>query len=384
MLLLCTYVDSSRWASAIEPLLYPCGVGFYRPFSYRKEYFVPEQLADQLADPLQIKGLLQTPSWNDAIFGIRFLTAGAPDFRPFFIPLRRVRLVSCEKADELNVRFTLGDFVAPTLSQGDQQYRLPRLDLTPLVGNVGDVKLFFQLGDMQKQEARNWEFTPNFPHEFWDAFLGSLPDVASQRLGGTVILRLDALKVRGEAAPMHPSLVDRGRSVGGYLLREGTTYDIRLYYKRLVQKGKDVLPVEYFFRLSNPTEEIQASRRNIPIIGNYRADALWIQPQMGRPGPVELAFEPARDDRPSQIVDQTAARMIGLKIPVLIKAKLFTIPRYVNVSLFLLSVAGILLSLRVYFYHSPADTTKRLLELLLAALASLAITSLKDIFVQRH
>src|SRR5262249_35560547 len=152
-----TYVDSERWPSAIEPLLYPSGFTFYRPFSYRREYFVPEQLADQLADPTQVRSLLRTPSWNDAIFGVRFSVNSDPDFRPFFVPLRRIKLISCERVDALSIRFNLGDFVEPGPLQNGQRC-LPKLDLTRAIGDVGDVKLFLQLSEPQREETKAWAF----------------------------------------------------------------------------------------------------------------------------------------------------------------------------------------------------------------------------------
>jgi hypothetical protein len=383
MFLLCTYVDSERWTSAIEPLLYPSGVTFYRPFSYRREYFLPEQLADQLADPSQVRSLLRTPSWNDAIFGVRFRVNSDPDFRPFFVPLRRIKLISSERADELNIRFNLGDFVEPGPLQNGQRH-LPRLDLTPVVRDVGDLKLFLQLSEPQRQETRAWSFARSFPHEFWDAFVNSLSGVVRQQLKDTVILRLEGLRLRGQNAPLAPEEIDHERSTKGYRLRQGTTYDVQLYYRRLVEKGTNAPPVEHCFTLTNPAEEVQASRKSVRIMGNYRAEEIWIHPLVGKPGPIELAFEPAKSEEPAQIVDQAISKMIGLKIPVLAKTKLLTVPRAVNLVLSLLSVAAILYSLRLYFYASPSDSTKRILELFIAAFASLAITSLKDLFIQKH
>jgi hypothetical protein len=85
-----------------------------------------------------------------------------------------------------------------------------------------------------------------------------------------------------------------------------------------------------------------------------------------------------------QVVDQASSKAIGLKIPIVAKAKIVTAPTVVNFLLSVLSVVGILWSLRAYFYGSPTDAYRRILELFIAALASLAITSLKDLFIQKH
>lgn len=383
MFLLCTYVDSERWASAVEPLLYPTGVTFYRPFSYRKEYFVPSQLGEQLADPSQVRVLLKTPSWNEVIFGVRFRDRGEPDFRPFFVPLRKATLIESEKPDELNIRFTLGGFIQPVQVQGGEK-RLPRLDITSIVGDVGAVKLFLQVTEPQKEQAQAWAFTPNFPPDFWDAFVNSLSVVGQLKLKDAITLRLDGLRIRGQNTPLAPVEIDHRKSTWGYRLSQGTTYDGSLYYKRLVEKGAGAKPVDYLFTLTNPEEELQSSRRTLRISGNYRSEEIWIRPQVGTPGPIDLAFEPAKVEQPMQVVDQANSKAIGLKIPVLAKDKTVTAPTVVNFLLFFLSAVGILLSLRAYFHGSPSDAYRRVLELFIAALASLAITSLKDLFIQKH
>src|SRR5690348_15927161 len=192
MFLLCTYIDNDRWPSAFEPLLYPTGVSFYRPFSYRKEYFVPDQLAEQLSDPTQVTTLIKTPTWNDVIFGIRFREQTDPDFRPVFIPLRKVHLVASERQDELNISFALGDFIEPLMASKGNPKRLPSLDLTSSV-SVSDVKLFLQLTEPQVQETKKWSFRSSFPQDFWDAFVNSLSAVARQKVRDATILRLDGL-----------------------------------------------------------------------------------------------------------------------------------------------------------------------------------------------
>jgi hypothetical protein len=383
MFLLCSYIDSDRWPSAIEPLLYPRGLTFYRPFSYRTDYFLPNQLVDQLADRSQMSKLLGTQNSNNAIFGVRFRKQTQPDFRQFFVPLRKVTLLSSERKDEINIRFQLGDFVKPVVS-GDGTKSLPKLDLAALVGSAGDAKLFLQLGKAEQEVAEKWTSTPDFPQDFWDALLGSLSTAARQQVKDTVVLRLDGLKARGKGPFLAPEEIDSERPTRGYKLRQGTTYDVNLYYKRLVEKGVEPEALKYFFVLSNPTQEFQASRRSVRVMGNYRSEEIWIQPETGTPGPIELAFEPARIDEAAQIADQASSKMIGLKVPISVKAKLCTAPRLVNLILSFTGLVGILWSLRVYLHDSPSDATRKVLELFIAALASVVITSVKDLFIQDH
>jgi hypothetical protein len=88
MFILCTFIDGQRWESGLEPLLYPTGVSFYRPFSYRREYFLPEQIADQLIDPSQCRSLLRT-SWNEGFFGVRFRDPAHGEFYLSLFPSGR-------------------------------------------------------------------------------------------------------------------------------------------------------------------------------------------------------------------------------------------------------------------------------------------------------
>ncbi len=67
MFALCTYIDQpERWVSGLEPLLYPTNVSFYRPFSYRRDYFHPD--TDPFSDQAQARSLLVEKTWIEGFF----------------------------------------------------------------------------------------------------------------------------------------------------------------------------------------------------------------------------------------------------------------------------------------------------------------------------
>ena len=161
MFALCTYIDRERWASGFEPLLYPTGVTFYRPFSYRSQYFHPEQLADQLADPAQCKSLLSQAAWNDGFFGIRFRDESAPSFLPLFVPLRKLTIVGVEVVDNINITFRLGSYVVPQYPEGGGVRVLPRLDLSDILPDATETKLFIHFRDAERQPLRDGLSAPD-------------------------------------------------------------------------------------------------------------------------------------------------------------------------------------------------------------------------------
>ncbi|MCI0562635.1 MAG: hypothetical protein MN733_29500, partial [Nitrososphaera sp.] len=168
MFLLCTYLDSDRWESGLEPLLYPTGMSFYRPFSYRQTYFHPGQLADQLTEPTQRNSLLAT-KWNEGFFGVRFRDTTQPEFLSVFVPLRKVELVNVDASDQINLAFRLGQYVKPRAPSTGSPALLPTMDLTPILTDVTSIKLFIGLRDTDKAVTSAWKTDEQFPSGMWDA-----------------------------------------------------------------------------------------------------------------------------------------------------------------------------------------------------------------------
>ena len=169
MFILSTYVDSERWASAFEPLLYPSGLSFYRPFSYRADYFHPGGTATELASVAQSEKLLADVDWNQGWFGIRFGKQSAPEFQKTFVPLRQVTLTGAERLDEINLSFKLGAYVIPTASANGEGPDLPTLELTGILDDLSATKLFIKLDERIASIASKWNVSDVFPVGFWKA-----------------------------------------------------------------------------------------------------------------------------------------------------------------------------------------------------------------------
>lgn len=377
MFLLSTYVDSERWASALEPLLYPSGLSFYRPFSYRTEYFHPSGIATELANPASCEKLLADSDWNQGWFGIRFGKQSTPEFQKIFVPLRRVTLVAAERFDEINLNFKLGQYIVPTGEGPD----LPTLELTGILDDLSATKLFIKLDERVSAIASKWKDSDPFPVGFWRALERQFSPEVAEKLHNALILRLSTVQKRGDAAPLKTKSLDAKGSTWGYELRQGAAYDVILTHYRLKKKGGPVATVEHQFRLVNPPEEMAASRRYIGLLGNYRADALWISPLIAGPGPIEIAIEPRRLNAPDEIVDPTTDKAIGLRVPTLVKPKRWNKKRYLNSGTTVVASLLGLFFYRLYVDSTTTDDSRKLLLALMAIVASLAISAFKDFVV---
>ncbi len=377
MFILSTYIDSERWASAFEPLLYPSGLSFYRPFSYRAEYFHPAGTATELANPASCEKLLADDDWNCGWFGIRFGKQSTPEYQKIFVPLRKVTLVAAERLDEINLNFKLGPYVIPSGEGPD----FPTLELTGILDDLSATKLFIKLDERIALIASKWSTSDTFPFAFWRAVERQFSPVVAEKLHNALVLRLSNVRQRGDANPLETKSLDTRGSTWGYELRQGAAYDVVLTHYRLKRKGGPVATVEHQFRLINPPEEMAASRRYIGLLGNYRADALWISPLISGPGPIEVAIEPRRLNAPDEIVDPTTDKAIGLRIPILVKPKRWNNKRYLNLGT---SVIGGLLGLfffRLYVNSATTDDSRKLLLAVIAIVVSLSLNALKDLLV---
>ncbi len=375
MFILSTYIDGPRWESGLEPLLYPTGVSFYRPFSYRREYFQPEQVADQLTDPSQRRSLLHT-TWNDGFFGLRFRDAAYPDFLPLFVPLRKVTVLDVEASDQINISFKLGPYVSPMLVSADgKDHALPRLELGGLLTNPAEPKFLIVLRDSEKAITSGWNVREDFPPGMWEALEKTVSPAARPAIFNTVLLRLMRLRQRGKTEALTPIEIDSTSHIWGFRLQENRAYDVLFTYFRIRQPGTEPPPIEHQFCLTNPSEEIQASRRFVLVNANYRNEEIWISPKMAGVGPVQIAFEPCRLGD-TKVVDQRASKTIGLKFPVLVEPQQWPKKRKVD---FLIGLLCFGVTAWLWWkYQFSSEATQKALLVLIAVLASVGITSIKD------
>lgn len=377
MFLLTTYVDSERWPSAFEPLLYPSGLSFYRPFSYRAEYFHPAGIATELATPANCKKLMADADWKQGWFGFRFSKQSTPEFQKVFVPLRQVTLVAAERLDEINLSFKLGPYLVPAGEGPD----LPTLELTGILDDLSATRLFIKLDDRITSIASKWKVSEDFPVGYWRAVERQFSVPVADKLHNALLLRLSNIKKRGDADALKTQSLDAAASTWGYELRRDAAYDVLLTHYRLKRKEGPVATVAHQFRLINPPEEMAASRRYIGLLGNYRADALWISPLVSGPGPIEVAIEPRRLNASDEIVDPATDKAIGLRIPVLVKAKQWSKKRYLNLGMTVVASLLGLFFVRLYVDSTTTDDSRKLLLAVIAILVSLSINALKDLLV---
>ncbi len=380
LFLLCTYLDGDRWESGLEPLLYPTGMSFYRPFSYRQAYFHPEQLADQLTEPSQCRSLLET-KWNEGFFGVRFRDSTCPDFLPRFVPLRKVTLVSVDASDQINLAFKLGQYLKPMTATTGDPALLPIMDLTPILPDVNSIKLLIGLRDTDKATTSVWNTDDHFPPGMWDALERTISPVAKAKILHTILLRLIRVRRRGESNPLLSEEIDPKNHIWGFRLQEDTAYDLLVGYFRIKEPGVDAPPVEHQYVLTNPSEELQASRRFIQINANYRNEEIWIHPKTAGPGPIQVAIEPSKLGD-TKIVDPKTAKTIGLKFPVLIEPQKWPTAKKVN--LWIGIVSTLLILALWHWYTDATEAIQKVFLVMMAALASVAVNAFKDILLPKR
>lgn len=378
MFILSTYADSDRWTSAFEPLLYPCGLSFYRSFSYKDDYFYPSGVASELGttppDGLQLRDSDQNEGW----FGIRFKQEHEGRFLKTFVPLRKVTLLAAERLDALNLIFKLGPYVVPCARTSGQEPGLPNLELTGILGDLTSTKLFIKLEPKISLLTSQWKVSDSFPSEFWPALERSLSPAALERAQNLVVLRLDMVRKRGEKEPLVPVALDRRTCA--YKLRQLETYDLFLSHYRIRGAGSLLGAIDYQYQLSNPADELSASRRYISLMGNYRADSIWISPLNPATGPLEVAIEPRKLGTPDAIVDPSKEKILGLRVPIGIQRERWDGNRFWNAGLGLVFLAVCGYFFRRYLQATTGDSQKLPIAMITITVP-LIVSYLKEAFI---
>lgn len=376
MFLLCTFIDQDRWRSAFEPLLYPTGLSFYRPFSYRREYFHPEEASSRLLDPATKLEYLSAK--GEGFFGARFHDPSSPEHIPLFVPLRKITLVATEQGDGVNIFFRLGEFIEPESVNGS--FVLPSLSLSGLLGDPARTKLFVELGETEEQISSKWTTTPEFDGaRFWPAIEKSLSNAAKARIKNTLTLRLVRASGRGGQAVLEPSDIDPARHTWGYRLRQRNVYDLTLSYYRMLPNSPSS-DGKLSFCLTNPVDELQSSRRKIAVTGNYRSEDLWIRPLNHTEAPVQLSLQPCTVDDASYNSERQG--MIGLELPVTFDEDNWPKSRKIN---FGLSIgAGVIALFLFNTYMNAGEGAQKVLLVIVAALTSVALSAAKDVITYKE
>jgi len=312
------------WASGLEPLLYPTGCSFYRPFSFREEYVVPSIL-NVFKNRDQLERLLSLPSWNNGIFGIRFHSEAYPDYRGVFVPLRLVALTDVEIADTVQVYFRVGDYISLS-----DQGALRSLSLQGMVDYARpENTLLIELPQAIAEQFQQVPHHADLPARLWDRLAEdpSLSPAVREHFVGTTVLRLVQVSPRGATIPHAPEFLEtirKRQKVYGFRLRAGTVYDFDLAYNRILAAGQGQQQLPFDFGFTGPKEHYNISREIIPITGNYRKELVWIQAKSPRPGTTLLEWIGVRKTAKEVAADPTGDKVLGLRVPVLSYARFWT------------------------------------------------------------
>lgn len=329
MFLLCTYGDSGRWKSSIEPLLYPVNCSFYRSFSYKHEY-VDAAMGDLIRDSSKFEEFLASPESNLGLFGMRFLD---PKFHEFFIPLRFVSLTDCSLSGEATeIYFKLGTYVEIPATG------LSTISLEGIVDHkvVDETTLFLQVPEDAKDRFARLAEQNVFPSALTRELLSSnaIPPASHLFFKDTTFIRLVSatktqsdnsftIRLRKWAAkansnsPLSPkSLRDPSATpVWGYRLNEGDSYSLQFSYTRLVIRAEANKPFLNDYEFSG-NDEIKVSQKRLMISGNYREELVNVQPKNSNTYDERLVLIGVRKTDVGNIPTVSEDKIIGVQIPI--------------------------------------------------------------------
>lgn len=379
MFMLCAFADKMYWASCIEPLLYPKGCSFYRPFSYREDYISPSLLS-VFKDINQLEKLLPIESWNNGIFCIRFRDESEPKYRGIFIPLRLITLTNVNVTDTIQVNFRLGGYVRLS-----PQRKLRAFSLDGIVDyKKEEYMLLIDIPPNKTERINSLEYQPDFPAGLWDSLAEdeSLSPIAKENFTGTAVLRLVQISERGEITPLSPKLIRKDKKdlgVYGFELRSGNLYDFDFAYSRIIAPKESIQQIQFDYSFNSPIAHLDVSRDRIVITGNYRREPIWIRPKVGLPGPTFLEWIGMNKTEKGIAADPSRDKILDFRLPVKLLYRFWSRERIINS---VLTVTFLVLS-GVFFYLAIKSHIPQIFIALCAFSAGLFGSSLKDFLIKR-
>jgi len=348
MFILSTFADGPYWTSCLEPLLYPTGCSFYRPFSYMEHYVEPV-LLEVLKDPNQLETFLSDATRNRGMLGIRFRDQGEPQYRGVFVPLRLVKLTKVQIKDTLQVSFKLDKYVS-----------LSPLEKFHTIALDGIIKYeepeSILMVQIPPSKAQSLGYEAESPNRLWTclAYDESLSTKARSHFAGTIIPRLMQVTQRGEATPLTPKSLEPSREDQsfGFVLQAGDVYDFDIGYNRISGFGEDEEGIKYDFAFRGPKEHFSIARDRLAITGNYRRESIWVQPKVGQPAPVLLEWIGVVKTEEEKIADPTADKILSLRVPIISIARRWPRRRIVYAVIVVASIIGALIC--SYFAYEMA------------------------------
>jgi hypothetical protein len=359
MFILSAFADRPYWLSCLEPLLYPSGCSFYRPFSYREEY-VAEPLRSELRNPVRLDAFLSDQERNTGLFGIRFKDESEPQYRGRFIPLRKVRLTNVQVSDTYQLSFKIEEYIKLTANE-----TLQSVGLDDIVDyrNPEDT-LLFEIPETKLEAFSSFSSQPNLPSRLWDKLADdqTLSQIARRNFIGTIVLRLVQISERGETTPLIPESLEPTvrHKTFGFRLESNKSYDLDLAYNRILSSGEKMPPeveksppevekkaegMPFDFAFRSPSEHFDIAQDRVPLTGNYRRQTIWLEPKVGRPGPIFLDWIGVKKTDRDSMADPKIDKILTLHVPVLTLAEKWPTERIVYAVIVTVTFVGALVSL---------------------------------------
>jgi hypothetical protein len=321
MFIMSTIADGPYWPSALEPLAYPIGCSFYRPFSYQKEYVDPV-LLDVLKDPKQLSTFLSDEHRNRGVFGMRMrgkTSEGAEDsenvdkYLKTFIPLRWVKLRNVYIMDSVQLSLTLGEYI------GLKDRKFQPISLEGIIDFTKRETML--MVEFSGETMKSFENMAEPPDGLWKRLADdeSLSPKARENFKGSTVLRLGKVTERGSTTPLTPTSLELGSKdqTYGFTLKTEKVYDFELYYNRIFDPGESHDPFLYDYKFGGPTEHFAVSREVLRITGNYRTELVWVQPKVAQPASVLLEWDGVKRTDKSLIADPRTDKIMPLRVPVM-------------------------------------------------------------------
>ena len=352
MFVLSAFADRPYWASCLEPLLYPSGCSFYRPFSYREDY-VAEPLRSELKDDARLDAFLSDARRNIGIFGIRFKDESEPEYRGQFIPLRKVSLTNVQVSNTYQLSFKIGEYVMLT-----PNLTFHSIGLDDIIDySKPEDTLLFEIPQTKVVGFGSLAYESVLSSPLWDRLAEDqrLSPMARRNFLGTIVLRLIQISERGEISPLLADSLEpqARRKIYGFKLESNKTYDLDLAYDRILTKGENLPPdaskmpeaTSFDFAFRSPTEHFDIAQDRVAITGNYRRQTIWVEPKVGRPGPIALDWIGVKKTDKDSMADPKIDKILPLHVPVLARDQKWPRERILYAIIVSVSVIGALTAL---------------------------------------
>jgi hypothetical protein len=278
MIVIATITNGPYWRSSFEPMLYPSGVSFYRPFSYREQW-----VSENLRETFQ-QTSFNPKKWlkknQSAFFCVRFSGEHAKKL----VPIRRVEITHLGSGATTHVYFRLDRFI------DYRQIQFPQIiDLG--AAEIPDDKLFFELPDayfgtpLADHEDSVWtELTTRF----------SDPNPVYPFNGGRLAFypRLSAVYVRGNA--IAPSRIGKSVIRGpvyGYEIRERNLNELK-YMHLLRNAAADAAIQPFKYSIGSELAGLEFQNREITIQGTSREHQIQASAGAAQKLPFAIEWKP--------------------------------------------------------------------------------------------